>query len=109
MEYIRVAEVKDVPSGGMLRVQAGGKDILLANLDGTFYAISNRCTHLGGSLADGALENGVVRCPRHGACFDVKTGRAVGEAKIAFVKMQVRDVESFAVKVEGDAVFVGVR
>jgi 3-phenylpropionate/trans-cinnamate dioxygenase ferredoxin component len=108
MEYIKVAETAAVLAGKMLRVQVSGKDILLANLDGVYYAINNRCTHMGGSLADGSLEGGSVRCPRHGACFDIKTGKALGAAKIAFVKMQVKDEETFPVRVDGSAILVGV-
>jgi nitrite reductase/ring-hydroxylating ferredoxin subunit len=64
------------------------------------YAIINRCTHAGGSLAQGVLEGGIVTCPRHGARFDVKTGKAVGEAKIGSIKMKVKDEESCMVKVK---------
>lgn len=57
--------------------------------------------HLGGSLVEGVLEGNVVTCPRHGSRFDVKTGKAVGKAKIAFIKIMPRDEKSYAVKVEG--------
>ena len=54
------------------------------------------------------LDGGTVTCPRHGAQFDVKTGKAVGDAKVAFMKMKVKDVESFPVKVEGTDILVGL-
>ena len=108
MEYIKVADQSEIPVNQMKIVKANGMEILLANLDGTFYAIANRCTHLGGSLSHGTLNEGVVTCPRHHAQFDVKTGQAVGEAKIAFVKMKVKDEETFPVKVEGTSILLGI-
>ncbi len=92
----------------MMIVAVGGKEVLLANVDGSYYAINNECTHAGGSLAQGVPEGNIVRCPRHGVRFDVKTGKAVGEAKIGFIKMKVKDEESCMVKVEGTDILVGI-
>jgi 3-phenylpropionate/trans-cinnamate dioxygenase ferredoxin subunit len=108
MEFVKVADTSAVPAGKMIMVTAGGKDILLANVDGTYYGIANKCTHLGGSLVKGILEGSIVTCPRHHAQFDVKTGRAVSEAKIAFVKMKVRDEAKYEVKVEGSDILIGL-
>jgi 3-phenylpropionate/trans-cinnamate dioxygenase ferredoxin subunit len=108
MEYVRVADKAELPTNKMVIVVVGGKEVLLANVDGSYYAIANKCTHAGGSLAKGALEGGIVTCPRHGARFDVKTGQAVGEAKIAFMKMKVKNEESYVVKVEGPDIMVGI-
>jgi len=76
-EFIRVASVKDVPEGNMIGVKVNKKDILVANLNGTFYAIGNRCTHQGCLLSKGKLEDEKVICPCHFAVFDIKTGRAI--------------------------------
>jgi 3-phenylpropionate/trans-cinnamate dioxygenase ferredoxin subunit len=108
MEYVKVAETSALPAGKMMLVTAGGKKMLLANVEGAYYAIANECTHLRGSLVGGTLEGSIVTCPRHHAQFDVKTGRAVSEAKIAFVKMKVRDEVKYEVKVEGNDVLIGI-
>ena len=108
MEFVRVADKAELPANQMMIVVVGGKDVLLANVDGSYYAIANKCTHLGGSLAKGVLEGSIVTCPRHGSRFDVKTGKNVGGAKIGFIKMNVRDEESYAVKVEGTDIMVGI-
>jgi 3-phenylpropionate/trans-cinnamate dioxygenase ferredoxin component len=108
MDYVKVAETSALPAGKMMKVTAGGKEILLANVGGSYYAIANKCTHLGGSLADGALDGNVVTCPRHHAQFDVKTGQAVSEAKIAFMKMKVKDEVKYQVKVEGANILIGI-
>ena len=108
MEYFKVADKTKLPAGKMIVVMVAGKEVLLANVGGSFYAIANKCTHLGGSLAEGALAGNIVTCPRHGACFDIKTGKNVGEAKIAFIKMKVKDEVSYTVKVKGDDILVGI-
>jgi len=108
MEFIKVADTSTLPAGKTMLVTAGGKEILLANVDGEFYAIANKCTHLGGSLAKGSLEGSIVTCARHGAQFDVRTGQAVSEAKIAFVKMKVRNEVKYEVKVDGSSILIGI-
>ena len=57
---------------------ATGKKVLVANVDGKFYAMGSVCTHLGGPLERGRLEGQVVTCPWHGSKFDVTSGRVVG-------------------------------
>jgi nitrite reductase/ring-hydroxylating ferredoxin subunit len=108
MEFVKAADAGELPANKMITVVVGDKEVLLANVDGSYYAIANKCTHFGGSLAQGVLEGSVVTCPRHGARFDVKTGHAVGEAKVVFVKMKVKDEESYTVKVEGTNIMVGI-
>ncbi len=108
MEYVRVVDQAELPTNKMMIVVVGGREVLLANVDGSYYAIANKCTHAGGSLAEGSLQGNLVTCPKHGARFDLKTGKAVGEAKIAFMKMKVKDEESHLVKVEGTNILVGI-
>ena len=108
MEFVRVATKAELPANKMMIVVVGGKEVLLANVDGSYYAIANKCTHLGGSLGKGVLEGSIVTCPRHGSRFDVKTGKNVGGAKIGFIKMNVKDEESYTVKVEGADIMVGI-
>jgi 3-phenylpropionate/trans-cinnamate dioxygenase ferredoxin component len=108
MEYTRVAATGELPINTMITVVVSGKEILLANVDGFYYAIANKCTHAGGSLARGVLKGGVVTCPNHGARFNVKTGEAVGETKIGFGKIKTEDEECYTVKVEGTDILVGM-
>jgi 3-phenylpropionate/trans-cinnamate dioxygenase ferredoxin subunit len=109
LEFVKVVDKAELPVNKMMIVVVGGREVLLANVDGSYYAIANKCTHLGGSLAKGVLEGSIVTCPRHGARFDVKTGKSFWGAKIGCVKMNVRDEESYTVKVEGTDIMVGIR
>jgi 3-phenylpropionate/trans-cinnamate dioxygenase ferredoxin component len=107
MEFVKAARIADVPSGSTLRVEHGGDAVLVANLDGSFYAISDTCTHQGGTLSQGTIEDGIVTCPRHGSRFDVRTGKNMRGPKILLVRGKTDDVKSYPVKVEGDDILVG--
>lgn len=77
-EMIKVATVGDVPQNGSKLVEIDGIRIALFNLNGAYYAIEDVCTHDGGPLVEGEIVNGhEVRCPRHGARFDIRTGAAL--------------------------------
>lgn len=108
MKYVRVAGTGELPANTMIGVMVNGKDVLLANVDGSYYALSNTCTHAGGSLSRGILRNGIVTCPNHGAQFNVKTGEAVGETRTGSGRIRPGDGECYSVKVEGTDIFVGV-
>ena len=77
MADIVVAPVEDIPPGEVKIVRAGELAIGIYNLDGTFYAIEDRCSHDDGPLCEGEFEaeEGVAICPRHGARIEICTGR----------------------------------
>jgi 3-phenylpropionate/trans-cinnamate dioxygenase ferredoxin subunit len=77
-ELVKIATVDEVPVNGSKLVEIDGIRIALFNLEGAFYAIEDVCTHDGGPLVEGEIVNGhEVRCPRHGARFDICTGAAL--------------------------------
>lgn len=99
-DFIPVAKVGDVPLGGSKLVEVDNVRIALFNLDGTYYAIEDVCTHDGGPLVEGTIVNGhEVVCPRHGARFDIRTGQALSLP--AF-----EPTPSYEVKVEGDDILI---
>jgi 3-phenylpropionate/trans-cinnamate dioxygenase ferredoxin component len=108
MAFTRIGSTVDVPIGKMKKVNVDNKDILIANVNGVFYALNNRCPHMGGSLADGNLEGDVVTCPRHSSQFNVKTGTAVGKAKIGPLKIMPKDAEMYEVKIDGTDLMVKI-
>ena len=69
--------LSDIPDGGMLAGHALGKPVLLARRGTELFAVDAVCTHYGGPLADGLLDDDTVRCPWHHACFNLRTGEAV--------------------------------
>jgi 3-phenylpropionate/trans-cinnamate dioxygenase ferredoxin subunit len=72
-----VANVADVAPGTTKRVVIDGQEILICNVDGSFFAIEDVCTHDGAPLDQGDLDGNCIVCPRHGAMFDVRTGDAL--------------------------------
>lgn len=74
---VDVGSVSDVPEGKMRGVDVGRARILLTCVKGRIHAIGGICTHQIAHLEDGQLDGCVVRCPRHGAGFDVRTGEAL--------------------------------
>ena len=98
--FVKVAEVGDVPPGTGKCVEADGKQIALFNVAGAFHAIDNTCLHRGGPLGEGELEGTVVTCPWHGWQYDVTTGANLDDDTVR--------VARYEVKLEGGAVLVGV-
>jgi 3-phenylpropionate/trans-cinnamate dioxygenase ferredoxin component len=74
-----VCPVDELPPGEVKLVHAGSISVGVYNLDGEYFAIEDRCSHDDGPLCEGEFdaEDGVVVCPRHGANFDIRTGRAL--------------------------------
>ena len=99
-EFVTVAKTSDLDKGEMMQVDVGDEQILLSNVDGTFYAVNDVCTHAEGSLSDGYLEGVEVECPLHGSRFDVKTGEVLSEPA-------ADPVERYTVRVEGDDILIG--
>ena len=85
IEFISVGEAKDLPNGGRLFVEIDGEPIVVFNLAGQYFAIADLCSHDGGSLGDGDLAGCVVTCPRHGARFDISSGKALTLPAVASI------------------------
>ncbi len=99
MAVVKVAKVDEVPSGTGKVVQAGDKVLALFNLNGTFYAIDNKCTHVGGPLGEGTVEGNRVTCPWHGSIFNITTGEVLGPPA-------PRPVDTYPTRIEGKDVVV---
>lgn len=100
MAFERAAKASDIAAGTIREVKVGSTVVALANVAGTFYAISNTCLHRGGPLGQGPLEGKTVTCPWHGWQFDVTTGKANMNPTAG--------VSCYATEVRGDEVFVDV-
>lgn len=100
-ESVKVAQTHQLPPGKGLLVKAKGHEIALFNVEGEFYAISNRCPHSTGPLAEGRLFGRIVTCPWHGAQFDVTTGQYCGG-------QAVKAVTTYPVHVEGHSIFIEI-
>ena len=92
--FITVGAPADVVPGTAARIVAGGEEIAIFNVGGEFFATADVCSHDEASLADGELFGHVVECPRHGARFDVRTGKPLSLPAVYPVKtFEVRVVD----------------
>lgn len=98
-EWIKVADAVDVVPGQGYRIDIDDVSIALWNVDGRFYATTDTCSHEEASLSEGDLWGEVVECPLHGAQFDVRTGAVLSLPAIF-------PIETYAVKVEGGALYL---
>ncbi len=97
-----VANAADIAPGELKYVEAGGKAICLANVNGEFYALNNACTHERAPLADGTLEGTRLQCPVHGGVFDVVSGEPLRYPATWPVK-------TYSVRIEDGIILVGIR
>lgn len=105
-EFIKVAEVSEIQEGKMKAVKIDGEEILIANIEGKYYAMRNRCTHRGGDLSKGTLSGKIVTCPVHGFKFDVTTGKvAYAPYEVKLMRL-IKPEPIYEVKVEGEDIMM---
>jgi 3-phenylpropionate/trans-cinnamate dioxygenase ferredoxin component len=100
---VEVARTDEVPTGTIKVVEAAGQRIALCNYNGSIYAIADECTHDRGPLDQGELIGNEVECPRHGARFDVTTGRPTRLPAVRPVKIYPVAINDGKIAVEVEA------
>jgi 3-phenylpropionate/trans-cinnamate dioxygenase ferredoxin subunit len=113
--YVKAGSTGEFQNGSHKKVNVQGREIMLARVGDNYYAIGNRCPHMGGDLAAGKLEGTIITCPRHASQFDVTDGHNVRWMKgsgpataLGKIIKSPRPVLTYKVKVEGDAIMVEV-
>jgi 3-phenylpropionate/trans-cinnamate dioxygenase ferredoxin component len=101
-EPVKAATRSELASGGKKLLEVDGRAIALFRVGDDFYAIDDICTHDGGPLVEGDLEGFEIECPRHGARFDVRTGKVCRFPAIEPVA--VHEVE-----LRGDDVYIHIQ
>lgn len=102
MNFEKVALKKEIPEGKIKAIEVSGEPVLLVNIAGEYYAISNKCTHRGCKLSSGVLESENIKCPCHKSVFNVKTGEVIhGPA--------TKPVQKYVVKVEEEQILLSVK
>jgi 3-phenylpropionate/trans-cinnamate dioxygenase ferredoxin component len=99
MALRRVCKQSELPAGKVKRIEDPA--IAVFNVAGTFFAISDVCTHAEASLSEGQVDGETVECPLHGACFDLRTGEAL-------TPPAVEPVQTFPVILQDDDIYVEV-
>jgi 3-phenylpropionate/trans-cinnamate dioxygenase ferredoxin subunit len=101
LEFIAVAAVEEIGEGERMIFEVDEQSIALFNIAGSYFAIADVCSHDDGPVAEGEIEGHEIECPRHGARFDLTSGKAL-------TLPAVTDIAAYPVRVEGDQILVGL-
>ncbi|MBW3546747.1 MAG: Rieske 2Fe-2S domain-containing protein [Actinobacteria bacterium] len=93
------ADLGTLPPGSVTTVEVQGTALAVANVDGTFCAVADECPHAGASLGEGTLEGSSLRCPLHGATFDVRTGEVLSGPAVEPVRCHPVEVVDGVIRV----------
>jgi len=101
IDYIVVGEASELLNGERLFLEIEGEPIVVFNISGEYFAIGDLCSHDNGPLGDGDLEGYKIICPRHGARFDLRNGKALSLPAIL-------DTPSYPVRIRDGKIEVGI-
>jgi 3-phenylpropionate/trans-cinnamate dioxygenase ferredoxin component len=101
IEYVDIAPASELPPGERLFVEIEGALIVVFNIAGQFYAIADVCSHDDGPVGEGELEGYGIVCPRHGAEFDVRTGKVISMPAVV-------DIPAYPVRVVDGMIQLGI-
>jgi len=101
VEYIPVATVNEIPNGTRKLFEIDGEPIAVFNIAGQYFAIADVCSHDDGPVAEGELDGYAIECPRHGAHFDVRTGKVLSLPAAV-------DIPAYPVRVENGEILLGL-
>lgn len=104
MKTVALLKAEELPPGSLKTVVLdGGKKVALANIDGAIYAFEDRCSHDDGELASGKIVDGcLIECPRHGARFELKTGRACRMPAVCPIEVYTVEVKNGQIWVQAE-------
>ena len=128
-QFVDIANLDEIPPGKMKHAETDGNEILVAIVEGRFYALCDRCSHNNVPLSMGHLKDNVVTCPMHGARFDIKTGKKISDPTMPSInteslpsnlqkymqhagqimsRIKTYDQKKYEVKLEGNSVKVKI-
>ena len=100
-EFVTTIKTNEISAGGVKALDVRGTRIAVANVDGTFYAFDDTCTHEQCSLAEGELLSGTtVTCFCHGSEFDVRTGQVLAPPAVEPVKVYRTRIAGDSLQIE---------
>lgn len=101
VEYVEIAPAGELPSGERLFVEIEDKPIVIFNIAGKYFAIADVCSHDDGPVGEGTLDSYTITCPRHGAQFDVQTGKVIQMPAVV-------DIPAYPVRVVDGMIQLGI-
>lgn len=100
-QFVAVATTTEITDGEMTLLDVEDRLVILFRVGDDYFCIDDVCTHDGGTLSDGGHEGFEIECPRHGARFDIRSGRAL-------CMPATQDTRTHEVQVDGDRILVKI-
>lgn len=101
LDFVAVATVGELGDGDRIVLDIGGVAVAVFNIGGQYFAIGDVCSHDEGPLAEGNVDGQSIECPRHGAKFDLASGKALTLPAVV-------DIPAYPVRVVGEEIQVGL-
>ncbi|HTX89752.1 MAG TPA: non-heme iron oxygenase ferredoxin subunit [Anaerolineales bacterium] len=101
VEFLEIAPADQLPEGERLFIEVEGRSIVIFKIAGQLFAIGDVCSHDGGPVGDGDIEGNEIICPRHGARFDIRTGKATSLPAVV-------DIPAYPVRVTDGMIEIGL-
>lgn len=101
LEFLEIAPASELPPGQRLFVEVGGKPIVIFNIAGQLFSIADVCSHDDGPVGEGELDGYRITCPRHGAQFDVRSGKVMQMPAVV-------DIPAYPVRVVNGMIELGI-
>ncbi len=101
LDFIEIAPASELPSGERLFVDIADKPVVIFNIAGQLFAIGDVCSHDDGPLGDGTIEGNNIVCPRHGAEFDLRNGKAMQMPAVI-------DIPAYPVRIVDGNIQIGI-
>jgi 3-phenylpropionate/trans-cinnamate dioxygenase ferredoxin subunit len=101
VDFLEILPADQVPQGERVFIEVEGKSIVIFNLVGKLFAIGDVCSHDNGPVGDGEIEENEIICPRHGARFDIQTGKATSLPAVV-------DIPAYPVRVVEGMIEIGL-
>jgi nitrite reductase/ring-hydroxylating ferredoxin subunit len=105
----KICNIAEFPATGRYVLKMERTDIVIFRIDGEFFAINRKCTHMGGNLANGVLDGKTIKCPLHGAQYNLETGELVQQVgKLAGLLKKAQNAQTYKVFVEGNEIWLDI-
>jgi 3-phenylpropionate/trans-cinnamate dioxygenase ferredoxin subunit len=114
-EQIKAAHISEMKPGMMKKVMVMGRSILLASVNGRYFAVDAVCPHLEGDLSSGMLNGTTLTCPMHNSQFDLRDGHVIRWTDQTGIRLEYasrahppRPLKHYPVRIDGDTIFIEI-
>jgi 3-phenylpropionate/trans-cinnamate dioxygenase ferredoxin subunit len=101
VDFLEISPASELPNGERLFVEIEGKPVVIFNVGGQFFSIADVCSHDDGPVGEGRLEGYNITCPRHGAQFDIRTGKVIQMPAVV-------DIPAYPIRVVDGMILLGI-